>query len=355
MSAQAGTDGEGPDSGRAALARGSAHTAHAHAAEEHRRASAEFWEEAASGWVRRQRAIREFGAPISHWMVQAINPQPGQRVLELAAGLGETGLLAAELVAPTGGVILSDQAEGMLEGARARAAELALTNVEFQVWNAEWIDLPVASVDAALCRWGYMLMADPLAALLETRRVLRPGGRVALAVWDALAVNPWARELQLELIERGLVPAPSSGSGSGSGPGPGPGQREQAGEPAAPMDGAVRDAHPGETAAAEGGAEHRPGPFSLGDSARLRELLEQAGFTELYLDVIDVNQSHPNLEAFWETMLDLSRDLHDVVLARPAQEIEQIRASLAVRLASYTAADGTLEIPGRSLVATASA
>ena len=63
----------------------------------------------------------------------------------------------------------------MLDGARARAAELGLTNVEFQVWNAEWIDLPVASVDAVLCRWGYMLMADPLAAIIETRRVLRPG------------------------------------------------------------------------------------------------------------------------------------------------------------------------------------
>ena len=99
-------------------------------------------------------AIRELGAPVSHWMVQAIDPQPAQRVLELAAGVGETGLLAPSSSRPAGGVILSDQAEGMLDGARARAAELGLTNVEFQVWNAEWIDLPVASVDAVLCRWG---------------------------------------------------------------------------------------------------------------------------------------------------------------------------------------------------------
>ncbi len=80
----------------------------------------------------------------------------------------------------------------MLEGARARALELGLSNIEFKVLNAEWIDLPLASVDAVLCRWGYMLMADPAAALAETRRVLRPGGRVALAVWDALEANPWA-------------------------------------------------------------------------------------------------------------------------------------------------------------------
>ena len=126
--------------------------------------------------------MREFSAPVSHWMIDAIVPQPGERVLELAAGLGETGMLAAELVAPMGGVIVSDQAEAMLAGARERAVALGLSNVEFQVLNAEWIDLPVASIDAVLCRWGYMLMADPPAALRRDapraapRRARRAGG-----------------------------------------------------------------------------------------------------------------------------------------------------------------------------------
>ncbi|MFI5004809.1 MAG: class I SAM-dependent methyltransferase, partial [Solirubrobacterales bacterium] len=234
-------------------------------AEEYRVANAEHWEEAAPGWVRRGGEIRAFGAPVSQWLVQAIDPRPGQRVLELAAGLGETGLLAAELVAPTGGVILSDQAEAMLEGARERAAELALTNVEFQVWNAEWIDLPVASVDAVLCRWGYMLMADPSAALSETRRVLRPGGRLALAVWDTLGANPWALAPRQELIERGLVPAPS---GAGT--------------------------------LADGPPEHVPGPFALGDPARVRELLEQAGFAEARVEAVEVAQRHASFDSFWE-------------------------------------------------------
>jgi SAM-dependent methyltransferase len=283
----------------------------ASAADEHRRRSAALWQEAASGWVHRQEAVRTLGAPVAHWLVQAIEPQPGQRVLELAAGLGEVGLLAAELVAPTGGVILSDQAEAMLDGARRRAAQLELTNVEFQVWNAEWIDLPVASVDAALCRWGYMLMADPLAALVETRRVLRPGGRLALAVWDSPTANPWALAPRLELIERGLAPPPPSPE------------------------------------------EYVPGPFALGDEGRLAGLLEQAGFTGVVIEAIDVPQRQPSFDAFWETMLDLSRELHDLVLARPQAEIEQIHASLAKRMGQYTAADGSMEIPGRSLVAVA--
>src|SRR5207302_5544159 len=60
----------------------------------HREASLRNWEEAASGWARRQEMLRELGAPVSHWMLDAVSPQPGQRVLELAAGLGETGMLA---------------------------------------------------------------------------------------------------------------------------------------------------------------------------------------------------------------------------------------------------------------------
>jgi len=279
----------------------------------YREASARAWEEAAAGWRRRQELVREFGAPVSHWLVDAISPQPGQRVLELAAGLGEPAMLAAELLAPHGGVIVSDQAQAMLDGARARAQELGLSNVEFQVLDAEWIDLPLASVDAVLCRWGYMLMADPAAALAETRRVLRPGGRVALAVWDELERNPWALLPNEELIARGLAPAPDP------------------------------DAAPA------------PGPFALAREGRVRELLEQAGFTEARVQALDLLRRHTGFAEFWETTLDLSRGFHDAVFSQPPEEIARIEASLAARLAPYTAPDGTLAIPARTLVAGAEA
>jgi SAM-dependent methyltransferase len=284
-------------------------------AEAHRQASLENWEAAASGWVRRQRMIREFGAPVSHWMIEAIAPQPGERVLELAGGVGETGMLAAELVAPLGSALISDQAEAMLAGARERAQELALSNVEFAVLNAEWIDLPLASVDAALCRWGYMLMADPAAALAETRRVLRPGGRLALAVWDAIERNPWALLPAQELIERARAAPPGSG------------------EP----------------------QEQPPGPFALGDAQRLGELLDEAGFIEPHVEALDLVRRQRDFTELWDTTLDISRSFHDAVLSRPQEEVTDIQASLAARFAPYTAADGSLEIPARTLVASAGA
>ncbi len=276
----------------------------------HRDASLRGWEEAASGWTRQQAAMREFGAPVSHWMIDAIVPQPGERVLELAAGLGETGMLAAELVAPMGGVIISDQAEAMLGGARERAVAQGLSNVEFRVLNAEWIDLPVASIDAVLCRWGYMLMADPLAALTDTRRVLRPGGRIALAVWDSVEHNPWARLPAQMLSERGLNTPSSPGT---------------------------------------------PGPFALGDGDRVVELLEQAGFAEIRLQTLELHRRHTSFEELWDSTLDLSRVFHDAVLGNPEPEIAEIHAALADLFMPYTAADGSLDIPGRTLVASAGA
>jgi SAM-dependent methyltransferase len=276
----------------------------------HRAVSLRNWEEAAAGWVRSQQILREFGAPVSRWLLDAIGPRPGQSVLELAAGLGETGLEAAELVAPLGGVIISDQAEAMLEGARERALELSLSNVEFRVLNAEWIDLPVASVDAALCRWGYMLMADPAGALGETRRVLRSGGRLALAVWDSVEHNPWAQLPALELGERGLSAPPTAGT---------------------------------------------PGPFALGSSERVRKMLEHAGFSEVHVEALQLSRRQVSFEEFWEATLDLSRVFHDTVLARPQEEIAEIHTAMRARFAPFEGADGSLEIPARTLVASATA
>jgi SAM-dependent methyltransferase len=271
---------------------------------------AEYWQEAAPGWARRQVFLREFTAPVSRWLVQALEPQPGQRLLELAAGLGDAGFLAAELVGPAGVVICSDQAQAMLDAARARAAELGISNVEFRVLDAEWIDLPLATVDAVLCRFGYMLTADPGAALRETRRVLRPGGRVALAVWDAIERNPWALLPGSVLRERGLGSPPTPGA---------------------------------------------PGPFALADAERLRELLAQAGFQEIRLEAVQLEGAHPDFAAFWETALDLSRSFHDAVLSQSEAQIAEIRSSVAERLGPYTGAGGAIDVPGRALVAVATA
>src|SRR5215203_6795758 len=125
---------------------------------------------------------------------------------------GDTGLLAAELIEPGGTLICSDFSPEMLAVARRRAEELGVTNVRFKQIDAETsIDVEAASIDGVLCRWGYMLMAEPGNALRETRRVLKPGGRLALAAWADAEANPWSVVPRQELIARGLVEPPEPG------------------------------------------------------------------------------------------------------------------------------------------------
>jgi ubiquinone/menaquinone biosynthesis C-methylase UbiE len=146
-----------------------------------KQASQSVWEAMAPGWDERHAFFEERARPVTERMLERLAPEAGDTVLELAAGTGVVGFAAARLVGPSGRVIVSDFSEAMVETARRRARELGLENVGCRPLDAEQLDLRDESVDGVLCRWGYMLMADPGAALSETRRVLRPGGRLQLA------------------------------------------------------------------------------------------------------------------------------------------------------------------------------
>jgi SAM-dependent methyltransferase len=277
---------------------------------EYRSHSLERWERAARGWGEHRSVFQAGARPVSGWLVDAIEPQPGHRVLELAAGPGDTGLLAAELVAPGGTLISTDAAEAMVEVARARAAELRIWNVEFRTLDAEWIDLPTASVDAVLARWAYMLLADPAASLRETRRVLKPGGRVALAAWADPDDNPWISVAQRELLATGVLPPP---------------------DPA------------------------EPGMFAFRDPATIAALLDEAGFDDVVVDQLDLVWRYPDLDAWWDVQIDVSPTLYRGVAALTPAQRDEVRDAIDAGLAEYVAEDGSVALPGRTHVAAASA
>ena len=131
-------------------------------------------------------------APARTCMLALASLAPGERVLDLACGTGLVTLAAAASVGPRGHVLGTDLSGQMVEVARQRAVEQQASNVTFQRMDAEVLDLPDATFDVVLCCLGLMYVPDPQRALNEWRRVLKPGGRVVIAVWGKRVNCGWA-------------------------------------------------------------------------------------------------------------------------------------------------------------------
>jgi SAM-dependent methyltransferase len=268
----------------------------------------EFWRRGAEGWGRRQAALREKSAPVSQWLLEAIDPQPGQHVLELAAGPGETGFMAAQRVGQEGRLLCTDQAPEMIEVARRRANELGLTNVDFAVIDAQELELEPASFDAALCRWGYMLMGNPDEAMRRTRAVLREDGRLALATWDRPDRNLWMAAPAMALVAQGVIPPPN------------------------PAD---------------------PSPFALPEPADLEARLSAAGFGSARAEPAQFAQRYPSFDEYWAETLDLSAPIAAALAGLSAAELEKARAATADVLSQFTGSDGRIEVPANAILASA--
>lgn len=279
--------------------------------EQFRADAREAWEGAARGWAAEAEPWDASTRPVSDWLVEAIAPQPGQRVLELAAGPGDVGLLVAELLRPGGTAVLTDGAEAMVAAIQARAEARGLTDVvEAKEMEAEWIDAQTASFDAVFARWGYMLLADPDAALLETRRVLRSGGVVALAAWAEPEANPWNSAVNAELVALGLA------------------------EPSDPQ---------------------APGPFAWRDRDAIGERLQDAGFTDVVLDTVAFTFDLPDLDAWWDRQVDMSPSLGKLLVGIDPARRDEVMEGAQARLAAYVNADGSVSIPAATHVARAEA
>jgi SAM-dependent methyltransferase len=266
------------------------------------------WEQSGTGWERIADHTREWSTPVSAAMVDGLGLRPGDRVLELAGGPGDTGFMAAELIAPGGTLISSDGAEAMLAIARERADAQGLTNVEFKRLELEWIDLPTGDVDAVLCRWGIMFAVDPNAAAREIRRVLRPGGHAAIAVWDTPALNPWSRAADAAMRELGHLPAPDPGA---------------------------------------------PGPFAIAGERAVRELLEGAGLLDVTVIAVELERRAPSFDVYLDELAAFVTPLGQALARLTDDDRARARAHIARALAPYTADDGSLAVPGRSCVAIA--
>jgi SAM-dependent methyltransferase len=263
------------------------------------------WSEVAEGWGERAEEVDSNSAPVTARLLEVAAPSPGDRVLELACGPGGAGIAAAERVAPDGTVTFSDISVEMTEIALARAAARGLANVTACVRDLEQIGDPDESYDVVLCREGLMLVPDPARAVREIRRVLRRGGRIAVAVWGPRDRNPWLA-VMFDAISAELgCPVPPTGI---------------------------------------------PGPFSLEDAEKLASLLLDAELSDVVVSEVPIALYASSFDAWWDGRRALAGPLTQILASLPADKVEAMRARAREAAKQYASPRG-LQFPGIALVA----
>lgn len=261
------------------------------ALDEMRVKSKAIWDEMAAGWERQSDYIWDASRPVGEWMVEKLALQPGQTIVELAAGPGMTGFVAARLLGGSGRLISTDFSPPMLEVARRQAEKLGIRNAEFKVMDAERIDLDDDSVDGVLCRWGYMLMMDPARALKETRRVLRPGGRLCFSVWGPPQENPWASLPGMVMVSLGKMEMP---------------------DPKAPG-----------------------GIFSMADPQGIERLLREAGFEKFEIEPMAVEWKFSGFSEIWSFLTELAGAIAVVIRDLDEESVAEVQKALEEQARSF--------------------
>ncbi len=264
------------------------------------------WDAVAGGWQRHREKMSGPASAITERMVDALRPGPGDRVLDLACGVGDPAFTIAERVGPGGYVLGLDLSSEMVRAARVWAEEHGVGNAEFRDIPSE-LELGVEpeSFDAATCRLGLMFVPDPVAALRELRKALVPGGRVAVATWGLPERNP-NFSLPMQIISR-HADLPT--------------------------------------------ASDTPGLFALPTPEDLGATLEAAGFSGVEAVAFETPVvKAKNAESYWYGLTALAGPLVSTLAPLPEERRQKIRKDI-VEAISERFPEGPVEMNGEVVVA----
>jgi len=253
------------------------------------------WQGAAEAWHRWTPTIHSWLAPVTEQLIAAAGIQAGSRVLDVAAGAGDPSVSIAELVGPTGSVTAADISANLLGYAAREAESRGLTNFHTRVVDGEQLDFADDTFDAVISRVGLIYFPDQLGALTGMRRVLKPGGRVANAVYSTADRNGFFSIPVGIIRERAQLPPPLPG---------------------------------------------QPGPFSLGGDGVLAGLYAQAGFRNIEVQTVPA----PLRMASAAECLRFEREsfgaLHAMLVSLGSAERESVWAEIERAFEQFDGADG---------------
>ena len=245
-------------------------------------------------------------SPFAEALVTLVPPPGGARVLDVATGTGLVAVEAARRVGPGGVVLATDFLSAWEPFVRATASAVGVANVTFASMPAEELELPDASFDVAYCQFGLMFVPEPLRALREMRRVLRPGGRIGIAVWSV------PDNVGLFLIPRIVAPAlpPTTG-------------------------------------------EPPPSPMSMGAPGLIEGLVAEAGFRDVVRHSVTISHDIADPEIEWEQWRENFVMPDGGGLERlPTHVQQQLHSDVIAAFESYH--DGaTIRVPSEAIFVTA--
>lgn len=264
------------------------------------------WDSAAAGWRKWWEVIERGAQNVNDRLVELAGIAPGQRVLDVATGIGEPALTAARMVGAGGHVVATDQSPGMLAIAQERATAAGLQNLEFQAADAENLDFPESSFDAAVCRWGLMFLPDVGAALSKIQGALVPNGKFATTVWD-LAPNVPMVSVAMGVLQRELQLSP----------------------PPAGV----------------------PTIFKLGAPGAIENAFEAAGFTDVHTERMTVTIEFESAETFTNFLKEIAPPIIAMVSGQPAERQAQLWGAITDALKAFASPDGAVSLPNTTIVA----
>jgi enediyne biosynthesis protein CalE5 len=258
------------------------------------------WSDAAVGWRRWWKTIEDGLGPVSDRLVDLAQLKSGDKVLDIATGIGEPAVTAARRVGRAGHVVAIDIAPGAIEIGRERASELQLDNIEFREADAEQVELPHESFDSVLSRFGLMLFPNLDAVLHRIRHTLIKGGRLAAAVWGQPERSPFTALPAQTLMRQLNLPPPAPGT---------------------------------------------PGPFSLADTDALERRLRDTGFAGAHTERMTVTMKFASAAEYTEFVRAVGTTAKNLLRDKPEKQQQEAWSAITRAAQSHASADGSITLP----------
>jgi ubiquinone/menaquinone biosynthesis C-methylase UbiE len=267
----------------------------------------EMWNNAAAGWQDWWDTIERGAQKVSDKIVQFAEIKPGDKVLDIATGIGEPAITAARKVMPNGRVVAVDISPQMLAIAKTRAKSLGLDSIiDFRESDGEKIDLPdqTAKFNAVLSRFGLMFFPNLSTALMRIRDMLVTNGRLSAAVWSSPSKVP--------LIDLAFASI-----------------RKQINSPPPP---------PG-----------TPGPFALADTGTLKQLLSQAGFKDIKIETVRITFEFDSPESYTKHIQQTATRAHEMMANQTEEEKKQTWNSITEAAWQYADSHGRVNLDNEAI------